>query len=138
MEITDEYIRQPCKEVTQFDDNIVRIVKQMFKRMHKWQGIGLAANQVGIPFRIFVMKVGKHKYACINPKMTRWSAEVKLGEEGCLSVPNRRANIYRRKSIVIEYYTEYGKKMSRGFEGLEARCVQHEMDHLEGKLCIDY
>lgn len=138
MEITDTCVKELCKEVTQFDDNIVKIVKQMYKKMHQWRGIGLAANQVGIPYRIFVMKAGRTKYTCINPKIIRATAEVEYSEEGCLSVPNKKVKVWRRKQVSIEYRDEHGREHYQGFTGLEAHCVQHEMDHLNGILITDY
>ena len=136
MILTDKELRTVCIEVTEFDEVLVRTVKLMFKKMHKWGGIGLAANQVGIPKQIFVMQVDK-KYVVINPKMDKFTAEGESGIEGCLSLPGQKAEITRRKYISIHYTDEYGKSQEAGFKGLEARCVQHELDHLNGKLCMD-
>lgn len=120
-----------------FDLELQKLVKQMFKKMHKNQGIGLAANQIGLHKDIFVMHIDK-KTVCINAKIKRQDIETEEAIEGCLSCPGKAVTVPRSKYITIAYYDEYGNYVIKSFRGLEARCVQHEMDHLAGKLIIDY
>jgi peptide deformylase len=130
-------LHKQVEEVTVFDLELQKLVKQMFKKMHKNEGIGLAANQVGLHKDIFVMHINK-KTVCINARIKKATAEVEFALEGCLSCPGKAVEVARRKQITLAYYDEYGNDIIKSFRGLEARCVQHEMDHLAGKLIIDY
>lgn len=130
-------LNKEAESVTVFDIHLQKLVKQMFKKMYKSQGIGLAANQVGLQKDIFVMHIDK-KVVCINAKIKRATAEVEFALEGCLSCPGRAVEVARRKQLTLSYYDEYGNYIIKSFKGLEARCIQHEMDHLKGKLILDY
>lgn len=109
--------------------------------MYQHEGVGLAAIQVGYQLRMFVMDCSKSREeykVFINPKIISTSDETMTDFEGCLSAPGRQEEVKRYLRIVLNYQNEKGEENTKTFYNLEARCVQHEMDHLEGKLCIDY
>jgi len=113
------------------------LIKSMIATMIAAKGVGLAAPQVGINQRLFVMDVGDGPLAIINPKITK-----KLGadilEEGCLSIPEVTIDIERPQQITVKYMDEDGKMIEMTCDELKARVIQHEMDHLDGKLIVDY
>ncbi len=118
------------------------LVKRMRETMKKANGVGLSANQVGIPYRFFVAQVpdsqGKQKfYAIFNPELSKTSDEKITIEEGCLSVPETYGPVERYYRVQITGYDQKGKKIRIKAWGLLARVFQHEVDHLEGKLFID-
>jgi len=112
--------------------------------MIKAPGVGLAANQVGILKQIVTIlftdsdKNKEIKYVLFNPKITKYSQETVIMEEGCLSLPEQFAEIERPKSIEFEYLNEKNELIKRKANGIEARILQHEIDHLSGKLFVDY
>ena len=115
----------------------------MLETMYAANGIGLAAIQIGIPKRIIVLDISrneekKNPMYFINPVIQNKDSQKATYEEGCLSVPNQFAEIDRPKTCRVEYLDYYGKKSFLDAEGLLATCIQHEMDHLEGILFIDY
>lgn len=112
-----------------------KIANLMHVTMKKADGLGLAANQVSVGIRMFTMWGDK---TFINPKIIESSKETQLREEGCLSFPNLFLRIPRAKSIVVEYYNEKLEKTVDRFEDLWAQCIQHELEHLDGKLFIDH
>ena len=112
-----------------------KIASLMDWTMQKANGIGLAANQVNVDIRMFVM-YGKKTF--INPRITAFSEETQLLEEGCLSFPNLFFKLKRPKIIDVEWYDEKLEKRVDRFENMWAQCIQHEIDHLDGKLFIDY
>jgi len=119
------------------------LMDDMLETMYKAPGIGLAAIQIGVPKRIIVMVISrdeskKEPLYLINPIIKNKNLEKKIYEEGCLSVPDQFAEIERPKTCVVEYLDYEGKKQQLKAEGLLATCIQHEMDHLEGILFIDY
>ena len=123
------------------DDKTERLIKWMIKVMYKNYGIGLAAVQVGYQRRIFVMdctRSGDNPQVFINPEIHKKSKESMTDFEGCLSAPGKRGEVRRYLRITLNYQDEKGEEHTKTFYNLAARCVQHEMDHLEGKLCIDY
>ena len=123
------------------DDKTERLIKWMIKIMYKNFGIGLAAVQVGYQSRIFVMdctRSGDNPQVFINPKIYKKSKESMIDFEGCLSAPNKRGEVRRYLRITLNYQDEKGEEQTKTFYNLAARCVQHELDHLDGKLCIDY
>ena len=140
----DERLRQICAPVTEFDDALKELTDDMFETMYDDEGIGLAAPQIGIEKRIVVIdipeedgKQGKNKLVLINPKITAKEGEV-ASEEGCLSVPEYRAEVKRFEKITLECRDLNGQKQVYEADGLLAICMQHELDHLDGKLFIDY
>ena len=123
------------------DDKTERLIKWMIKIMYKNYGIGLAAVQVGYQSRIFVMdctRAGESPQVFINPEIHKKSKESMIDFEGCLSAPGKRGEVRRYLRITLNYQDEKGEEHTKTFYNLAARCVQHEMDHLDGKLCIDY
>ena len=112
-----------------------KIANLMHNTMKKADGLGLAANQVSVGIRMFTMWGNK---TFINPKIVESSNEKQLREEGCLSFPNLFLRISRAKSVVVEYYDEKLQKSVDRFEDLWAQCIQHELEHLDGKLFIDH
>jgi len=109
-----------------------KLVSQMKMTMKLYGGIGLSANQVGIPCRVFVMGTDDFFIACINPKVIEQSEETEIATEGCLSFPALQLKIERPKWIVAEYTDKDGEIKQQRFEGMTARCYLHELDHMDG------
>ena len=123
------------------DDKTERLIKWMIKIMYKNYGVGLAAVQVGYQRRIFVMdctRAGVSPQVFINPEIHKKSKESMIDFEGCLSAPGKKGEVRRYLRITLNYQDEKGEEQTKTFYNLAARCVQHELDHLDGKLCIDY
>ncbi len=139
----DPKLKKRCLPVRQVTTEIRTITSRLLETMYDSRGIGLAAPQVGILKRIFVMDCAdKDKNAlvhiCINPEITWVSDEKNTYEEGCLSIPDVYSEIERPSKIKLRYLNEAGETVESYFEGLEAICAQHELDHLNGILFIDY
>ena len=134
----DMILYKESKEVEVFDEHIKQIVEDMFETMYKYNGVGLAAPQIGILKRILVIDTGEkdEKLEMINPKITKLEKEVILSE-GCLSFPNVFGNVRRYNYTEAEYMTKDGEKKIIKAEGLLAQAIQHEIDHLNGVLFID-
>lgn len=123
------------------DDKTQRLIKWMVRAMYQNHGIGLAAVQVGYEKRIFIMdctRAQQTPQVFINPTIIKTSVESLTDFEGCLSAPGKRGEVKRYLRIVLNYKDEKGEEHTKTFYNMEARCIQHELDHLEGKLCIDY
>jgi len=123
------------------DEKTQRLIKWMYKAMYQHHGIGLAAIQVGYQKRMFVMDCTRsqtNEKVFINPEIVERSEETIRDSEGCLSAPGKQGDVSRHIRIILKYQDENGKEERKTFYNLEARCIQHEMDHLDGKLCIDY
>ncbi len=136
-------LRLVSKPVEKVRKEEQQLMDDMLETMYAANGIGLAAIQIGIPKRIIVMDIGKDKNKkepryFVNPLIKNKDTLKSTYEEGCLSVPNQFAEIDRPKKCDVEYLDYYGKKKILRAEGLLATCIQHEMDHLEGILFIDY
>ena len=136
-------LRQVSKSVVGVGKEEQNLMDDMLETMYAANGIGLAAIQIGIPKRIIVMDISKEKNKkepkyFVNPVIKNKDKLKSTYEEGCLSVPNQFAEIDRPKNCEIEFLDYYGKKKILKAEGLLATCIQHEMDHLEGILFIDY
>jgi peptide deformylase len=110
------------------------LAKVMIEKMNDFKGIGLSANQVGIPYRVFVMRGLEHNFACFNPKLVFKSDEENLLEEGCLSFPGVNVKLKRSNTVRLRFQTPSGGIDTKTFDGLTARVVQHELDHLNGIL----
>ena len=142
--VPDPLLRQKAKKISRVDDSEIRLANKMMDIMIKAPGVGLAANQVGILKQIVTIlfidseKNKEIKYALFNPKITKYSQETVIMEEGCLSLPEQFAEIERPKSIEFEYLNEKNELIKRKSNGIEARILQHEIDHLSGKLFVDY
>jgi len=141
----DPLLRQPSLKVTQVDDNVRALVRDMFDTMYAAPGIGLAAVQIGEPLAVVVMDIhsgDKDKeprpLALINPEVVWTSDEQVEFEEGCLSVPQIYDKVVRPAEVRVRYLDEEGREQERHFTGLEATCVQHEIDHTKGILFVDY
>ena len=133
-------ISKPLDRITKEDQNLM---DDMLETMYAANGIGLAAIQIGIPKRIIVMDISKNKdnkepMYFVNPVIKEKNLNKSTYEEGCLSVPDQFAEIERPSKCEVEYLDYYGKKKNLKAEGILATCIQHEMDHLEGILFIDY
>jgi len=113
------------------------LIQSMIATMHEAKGVGLAAPQVGIDQRLFVMDVGEGPMAIINPKIIKKMGADVLAE-GCLSIPEVTINIERPQQITVKYMDENGRAKEMICEDLMARVIQHETDHLNGKLILDY
>ena len=139
----NKLLRQVSKPVEKVTKNEQILMDNMLDTMYAANGIGLAAIQIGVPKRIIVMDLSKDpkkkepRYF-VNPVIKNKNLEKATYEEGCLSVPNQFAEIDRPKQCDVEYLDYNGKKKLLKADGLLATCIQHEMDHLEGILFIDY
>ncbi len=139
----DPILRKKCEPIENVDDQVRKLVKDMFETMYKAPGIGLAAIQVGVLKRMVVIDISKEKekpnpLCLINPIITKKSEMTSIYEEGCLSIPGQFAEIERPAECEVEYISDRGKKMNLKANGLLATCIQHEVDHLDGILFIDY
>ena len=139
----NQLLRQISKPVERVGDEERRLMDDMLDTMYEANGIGLAAIQIGVPKRIIVMDISKDKNKkepmyFVNPVIKTKDKNNSTYEEGCLSVPNQFAEIDRPKKCEVQYLDYNGDKKTLKAEGLLATCIQHEMDHLEGILFIDY
>ena len=139
----NQVLRQISQPVEKVGDEERELMRDMLETMYSANGIGLAAIQIGIPKRIIVMDLSKEENKklpmyFVNPVISEKNNEKKTYEEGCLSVPNQFAEIDRPNKCQVEYLDFDGNKQSLQAEGLLATCIQHEIDHLEGILFIDY
>ena len=139
----NKLLRQISKPVDRVGKEEQQLMDDMLETMYAANGIGLAAIQIGIPKRIIVMDISKDENKkepryFVNPVIQNKDKIKSIYEEGCLSVPNQFAEIERPKNCDIEYLDYNGNKQLLKAEGLLATCIQHEMDHLEGILFIDY
>ena len=139
----DKFLRQVSKSVPKVTDEEKCLMDDMLETMYDANGIGLAAIQVGVPKRILVIDLGKKENKnmplfFVNPKIIKKNDKLATYEEGCLSVPDQFAEIDRPNKCTVEYLDYNGKKKVLDVDGLLATCLQHEMDHLEGILFIDY
>ena len=139
----NKLLRQISKPVDKVRDEERKLMDDMLDIMYKAPGIGLAAIQIGIPKRIIVMDISrdekkKEPRYFVNPIIKKRNEEKSVYEEGCLSVPDQFAEIERPNSCEVEYLDYHGNKQLLKAEGLLATCIQHEIDHLEGILFIDY
>ena len=139
----DQKLKKKCLPVDEVTNEIRSLGMKMLEIMYDAPGIGLAAPQIGVLKRIFVMDCSEKgkpskSYICINPEITWFSDQKSVYEEGCLSIPDFYAEIDRPSEIKMSCLNEDGKTVEYYFNGLQATCAQHEIDHLNGKLFIDY
>ena len=139
----NEILRKKSLPVDNVDKDLQILMDDMLETMYAAPGIGLAAIQVGIPKRIIVLdieqKEGQKKpLFLVNPEIIQKSKNLSTYEEGCLSVPGQFAEIDRPDKCHVKYLDYYGEKKEINAEGMLATCIQHEIDHLEGILFIDY
>jgi len=146
--IPDKRLRQKCNKVDFVDDHLRKFMLDMVETMHAEDGIGLAANQVGVLKRIITIDLAEveetereenfYPLFLINPEYISCSDEKTYFNEGCLSVPGSKIEVLRPKAIEIKYIDFSNKPKTLYDEGFLARVIQHEMDHLEGRVILDY
>lgn len=150
----DPVLRKKAKEVTEDYPNLKELIENMKETMHKAYGVGLAAPQIGLPIRIFMIdtspfaedeeleeeekeQLKELKKVFINAKILEEEGDEWAFNEGCLSIPDIREDVFRKPEITIEYYDENFEKHTETYSGLAARVIQHEYDHIEGILFTD-
>ena len=136
----DPRLRTVAKAVTTIDEEILSLTKAMLNTMYEGNGIGLAATQVNIHQRIVVIDVSEERdepLVLINPQIIKKDGST-ISEEGCLSVPNSYAKVDRAETVTVAALNENGEEFVLDADELLAICIQHELDHLQGKLFIDY
>jgi peptide deformylase len=137
----DVRLQAIAKPVLVVDDAIRQLVSDMAETMYAAPGIGLAATQVNVPLQVIVVDVTDEKEALmvlINPEIVRQSDDLKVYQEGCLSVPGVYDDIERPDRIVVKALNEKGEKISVEADGLLSVCIQHEIDHLKGRVFVQY
>lgn len=144
VKVPDELLKQKSKKVEKIDDELKKLIDDMVETMYENNGIGLAAVQIGKLLRIVVIDVRdkekeeKNPLVFINPEITWFSEEKELMEEGCLSVPQQSAKILRSLSVEVKYNDINMNEKTLKTDGLLAHCLQHEIDHTNGIVYIDY
>jgi len=134
----DEVLREKSVRVEEFDDKLQSLIEDMAKLM-RGQGIGLAAPQVGVSKRLFICQPEGHKlWVFINPEITLTSEEQGDYEEGCLSIPGIWSDVVRPSQVQVQAFNEKGRPFRLDADGILARVIQHELDHLNGVLFIDH
>ena len=130
-------LRQPTKKVETFDSSLRNFTSQMEKTIKANKGTGLAAPQVGVGSHVFLMDIADRLYVMINLEILKSSNERSFYKEGCLSFPGVWLEIERPRDVSVRYRDEYGVLHEADFTDWEARCIQHELDHLNGRLFVD-
>jgi peptide deformylase len=141
LEFPDPRLRTIAKPVTVFDDALRLLIDDMFETMYDAPGIGLAASQVNVHQRLVVIDVSEEKtepLVLINPQFTLLTDELEEYQEGCLSVPGFYEVVQRPQRVQVNALDRFGEPFEMLCEGLLAVCIQHECDHLNGKLFVDY
>ncbi|AJE39519.1 peptide deformylase [Streptomyces nodosus] len=138
----ESVLQTPCAQVTDFGPELARLVEDMFATMYAARGVGLAANQIGEPLRVFVYDCPddeevRHLGHVVNPRLVAADGVVLRGPEGCLSLPGLEAGTERYDRAVVEGFTVDGEPVTVEGTGWFARCLQHECDHLDGGLYVD-
>jgi peptide deformylase len=133
----DPVLRMRANEVEAFDGELARLAERMVELMHEAEGIGLAATQVGVLRRLFVFNDDGEDRVMVNPVITRRDGDAEVDDEGCLSLGSVRVPVERAVAVTISASDESGGDVTLELEGLSARVVQHELDHLDGTLIID-
>jgi peptide deformylase len=135
--IGDPVLREHAQEVTTFDRSLRKLAKRMIRIMHDAPGVGLAAPQIGVLQRLLVYDVDDDPQALVNPVLDEFSDEMEESDEGCLSVPGVTMPVERPASLRVRGFDASGEPVGFRAEGLKARVIQHEYDHLEGVLIVD-
>jgi peptide deformylase len=134
-------LRQKAEEIDQIDEELRTLIAGMYDAMYEAEGIGLAGPQVGVARRVVVIDVkdaAHPRFALVNPRIVERGKVKEKEEEGCLSIPGVSALVERPATVTVEAVDEHGQPLRIEAEGLLARCIQHEVDHLEGILFIDH
>ena len=142
----DSVLREECKKIIKGEVDVINLSNDMFETMSQADGIGLAAPQIGISKRIFVVdgttledkEMSSFKKVFINPVILGEDGDEWEFEEGCLSIPGVRGGVFRKSDILIRYFDENWNEIEESYSGMKARIIQHEYDHIEGKLFVDY
>jgi peptide deformylase len=139
----DPTLEVPTQEITKISDDINQLIEDMKETMYDHDGVGLAANQIGSPLRLAIIDTSAGEdpekfMVLINPVITHYSEEEEEMEEGCLSFPEVRFNVFRPSAIIVEALDLDGKKQVYELEDMLARIFQHEIDHLDGKVFIRF
>ncbi|MFJ7044229.1 peptide deformylase [Streptomyces sp. NPDC101112] len=139
----DPVLHAPGEDVTEFGPELERLVEDMFATMYAARGVGLAANQVGRALRVFVYDCPddedeRHRGHVVNPRLVSADGILLRGPEGCLSLPGLEAGVERYDEAVVEGYTVDGDRVRVPGTGFFARCLQHECDHLDGRVYVDH
>ena len=135
-------LRQPAKRISKVNESVRELAREMLRSMYSAQGIGLAAPQVGVHQQLLVIDLDPEEASnpplvLINPEVVATSGSLDTYEEGCLSIPGVYLNVVRPSQVDIKYRDEQGRPQRRKADGLMARCILHEMDHLNGVLFVD-
>jgi peptide deformylase len=130
-------LRQHSAEVVTVDEEVRRLVEDLFETMDASRGVGLAANQVGMARRVAVVDADGDRFAMINPTIVETEGR-SIAEEGCLSIPDIYGDVTRPERVVIEALDAEGNRFRKEATGLKARAIQHEIDHLDGILFLDH
>ncbi|MBN9062792.1 MAG: peptide deformylase [Rhizobiales bacterium] len=143
LSIPDPALREKSSSVSAFDDELRALASDMLDTMYAAPGIGLAAIQIGVPKRLLVIDLAKkdeprQPMVIVNPEIVEASEEKAIYEEGCLSIPDYYEEVERPSRVTVRFQDERGQEKTIEAEGLLATCLQHEIDHLDGKLFIDY
>jgi peptide deformylase len=141
--LPDPLLRKKSEPVERVDEGVRKLAADMLETMYDAPGVGLAAVQVGIARRVVVLDTAKEEESprplvLINPEIVSLGTDVRQHEEGCLSIPDVRVDIERPSSLTVRYTDLDGKRQELKAEGLLATAIQHEIDHLNGKLIIDF
>ncbi|MFP4483996.1 MAG: peptide deformylase [Spirochaetota bacterium] len=132
-------LRMEAAELHDIDERVIQVAEEMVDAMHAAEGIGLAAPQVDLPWRLFVVHVKNDKPRIfINPEIVQTSLETTAYEEGCLSIPGVYADVERAAQVQVQAFNERGRPFSLAADGMLARVVLHEYDHLKGVLFFDH
>lgn len=129
----DPVLHKVCRPVTDFNERLWELLDDMAETLHKAEGVGLAAPQVGVLRRLFIMDVGEGVIECINPKIVAKKG-TQEGQEGCLSCPGEWGIVRRPQTVILQAQDRFGKEFTLKGEDLLARCMCHENDHLDGIL----
>ena len=141
LEFLDPRLRKIAEPVTVFDENLEVLIEEMLETMYEAEGIGLAATQVNVHKRLLVIDVSEDRdgpQVFINPEFEILEDELSEYDEGCLSVPGFYETVSRPRMVKITAQCAKGEKFEQTAEGILATCIQHEIDHLNGKLFVDY
>lgn len=131
-------LRTPTKKVGKATKDVLKLIDGMADAVKRADGLGLAAPQVGVSLRLCLARIGGKMTPLIDPMIIRRSSESKNAEEGCLSLPGVWVQVPRAVSIVLRYRNLKNEEQERRLDAMDARIVQHEVDHLEGTLIVDY
>lgn len=141
--LPDPILRKISDPVETVDSDVVKLMDDMLETMYAAPGVGLAAIQVGVPRRVVVIDTAeegqpKAPLAMANPEIIGLGQTTRIYEEGCLSIPDVRVDIERPETVTVRYVDRFGKQQELAADGLLATAIQHELDHLDGQLIIDF